>query len=258
MIKFPSIPRGEPLAVSATLFVTYAKCPDQALGRLRGAYPEESKASFTGGLAHRVFARHLTGGAIGETDFGQVCREEIGASMNPKLGALGLKPSQLRNVIHEVGDLYEKFKALSVDGFRTSEVFVEVEPQPDVKLRGSIDAVFDDAGGVRLVDWKTGGLYEVEKQLSFYSLLWAIDRASLPVRVEAVSIGSGERVATVPTVAEVEATASEVATMVGDFRAAFAAGREQIDRVGGPWCRFCPLLDSCGEGAAAVRVADAG
>ena len=258
VIRFPSIPPGEPLAVSATLFVTYAKCPDQALGRLRGIYPEESRASFKGGLAHRVFARHLTGGAISEVDFAKVCREEIGAGMNPKLGALGLRPSQLRNVIQEVGDLYGKFKALSTDGFRTSEVFVEVEPQPDLTLRGSIDAVFDDAGGVRLVDWKTGGLYEVDKQLSFYSLLWAMDQNALPAQVEAVSIGSGERVTTVPTVDEVEATASIVASMVTDLRAAFAAGCEQVERVGGPWCRFCALLDSCSEGAAAVRVGDAG
>ena len=64
VIQFPEVPPGEPLVVSATLYVTYTKCPDQALGRLRGLYPPESPASFKGGLAHRIFARHLRSGEI--------------------------------------------------------------------------------------------------------------------------------------------------------------------------------------------------
>lgn len=258
MIDFPAVPRGEPLVVSATLFVTYAKCPDQALGRLRGIYPPESRASFKGGLAHRVFSRHLTDGAIAAGDFENACRQEIGTGMNPKLGALGLKPSQLGSVIKEVGDLYERFKAMSSEGFRSSEVFVEVEPAADLKLRGSIDAVFDDADGVRLIDWKTGGLYEVEQQLGFYAMLWAMERGELPRRVEAVSIGSGERVFAVPDLDAISSTAAAVAAMVSEVRRVFAAGGEQLDRIGGPWCRFCAQLDSCSEGAAAVRIADAG
>jgi hypothetical protein len=258
VIEFPSVPPGEPLVVSATLFVTYSKCPDQALGRLRGIYPPESTASFKGGLAHRVFSRHLTSGAIGSSDFESVCRQEIGSGMNPKLGALGLKPSQLSSIIREVGDLYDRFKALSSEGFRSSEVYVEVVPATDVKLRGSIDAVFDDEDGVRLIDWKTGGLYQVEQQLGFYAMLWAMDRGELPSRVEAVSIGSGERITAVPDLSGVQSTAAEVATMVGEVRRAFAVGGNQLERIGGPWCRFCAQLDSCSEGAAAVRVADAG
>jgi hypothetical protein len=244
--------------VSATLFVTYTKCPDQALGRLRGFYPPESRASFKGGLAHRIFARHLNDGVIGSSAFEKVCRQEIGSGMNPKLGALGLKPSQLSGVIKEVGDLYDRFKALSGAGFRASEVFVEVEPAADLKLRGSIDAVFDDEDGVRLIDWKTGGLYEVEQQLGFYAMLWAMDRGELPSRVEAVSIGSGERITAVPDLGGVRSTAAAVASMVGEVRRTFATGADQLERVGGPWCRFCAQLDSCSEGAAAVRVADAG
>ena len=161
MIDFPEVAPGERLVVSATLFVTYGKCPDQALGRMRGFYPPESRASFKGGLAHRVFARHLSGGEIGASEFDRVCKEEIGSSMNPKLGSLGLKPSQLSGVIREVGDLYERFKTISTEGFQGSEVQLDVDPAQDLTLRGSIDAIFDDDGGVRLVDWKTGGLYEV-------------------------------------------------------------------------------------------------
>ncbi len=258
MIDFPEVAPGEPLTVSATLFVTYSKCPDQALGRMRGFYPPESRASFRGGLAHRVFARHLVGGEIGAGDFDKVCKEEIGSSMNPKLGSLGLKPSQLDGVIREVGDLYQRFKTISTEGFRSSEVLLDVEPVEDLTLRGSVDAIFDDSRGVRLVDWKTGGLYEVEQQLGFYALLWVLDRDELPGRVEAVSVSSGERVSATPSVETVMATATATAALVTELRAAFDTGRERLARLAGPWCRYCALLDGCDEGRAAVKVSNAG
>ncbi|MDJ0923835.1 MAG: PD-(D/E)XK nuclease family protein [Acidimicrobiia bacterium] len=258
MIEFPEVPPGEPLVVSATLFTTYGKCPDQALGRMRGLYPPESTASFKGGLAHRVFARHLSHGPIDGEAFDLVCREEIGSGMNPKLASLGLRPSQLSGVIKEVGDLYQRFKTLSSDGFRETETLVEVEPAEDLMLRGSIDAVFDDETGVRLVDWKTGGLYDVELQLDFYAMLWALDKGTLPGRVEAVSIGSGERVGSTPTEASVTGTAATTAELVRELRNAFAAAEDHLDRYAGPWCRYCALLDGCSEGAAAAKVVDAG
>ena len=177
--------------------------------------------------------------------------------MNAKLGSIGLRPSQLTAVINEVGDLYDRFKTLSSHGFRVAEVFVEVEPAEDLKLRGSIDAVFDDDDGVRLVDWKTGGLYETEQQLGFYAMLWALDRGELPTRVEAVSIGSGERLASEPSLSDVVATAGAVADMVREIRIAFEEGRSHLERTAGPWCRFCPQLSECSEGSAAIRVADA-
>ena len=135
VIQFPKVLPGEPIVVSATLYMTYTRCPDQALGRVHGVYPEESKVSFRGGLAHRVFARHLEQGPIGAHNMEQVCREEIGSGLNPKLGALGLRPSQLSAVIREVGDLYQRFKELSMEGFRSAEVFLEVEPVSGVTLR---------------------------------------------------------------------------------------------------------------------------
>ena len=257
MIEFPRIIDGDAISVSATLFMTHTRCPDQALGRLHGLYPEESRASFKGGLAHRVFARHLGEGPVSSGEFERVCKQEIGTALNPKLGSLGMKPSELSSVIQEVGDLYQKFKTLSSEGFRSAEVFIETEPASGVTLRGSVDAVFDDEDGVRLVDWKTGGLYETEQQLSFYALLWALEEGELPARVEAVSIGSGERITAVPTIDELNTTAGAVAEMVNELRAALTAAKEHILRVGGPWCRYCPSLDDCSEGAAAVRLADA-
>lgn len=257
VIEFPRVIAGERIAVSATLFMTHARCPDQALGRLHGIYPDESRASFKGGLAHRMFARHLGTGPIADDDFDRVCKQEIGAALNPKLGSLGMKPSELSAVIQEVGDLYQKFKSLSSAGFRVAEVFIETEPATGVTLRGSIDAVFDDEDGVRLVDWKTGGLYETQQQLSFYALLWALEHGRLPARVEAVSIGSGERLAATPTVPAVTKTAEAVAAMVNELRTALAQSQDHLLRTGGPWCRYCPSLDECSEGAAAVRLADA-
>lgn len=178
--------------------------------------------------------------------------------MNPKLGSLGLRPSQLRGVIKEVGDLYDRFKVLSGEGFRASEAYIELEPASGITLRGSIDAVFDDPEGVRLVDWKTGGLYETEEQLRFYAMLWALETGVLPRRVEAVSIASGERIESVPTRDSVVTTTESTADLVGRIRAAFATEIPRLERTAGPWCRFCALLDECGEGAAAVKVGDAG
>src|SRR4030042_1340987 len=88
----PAVAPGEPIVRSATTFVAFGRCPEQAAGRLRGVFPAESRPGFVGGLAHRLFARHLSVGPISEGGFAMACREEIGAAMNPKLGALGLRP----------------------------------------------------------------------------------------------------------------------------------------------------------------------
>jgi hypothetical protein len=125
-----------------------------------------------------------------------------------------------------------------------------------VTLRGSVDAIFDGESGVRLVDWKTGGLYETEEQLAFYALLWALVHEELPARVEAVSIGSGESVVARPTADSVQATASVVADMVDELRGALRLDDSELDKTAGPWCRYCALLSTCREGAAAIKLAD--
>ncbi len=157
VVEFPPVPPGEDIVLSATTYASYRRCPEQAAGRLRGVYGPESRSAFVGGLAHRVFAKHLTQGEIAPGELTAVCREEIGSGMNPKLAALGLKPSQLASVIEEVGSLYDRFKATSREGLVGAEVALESEPADGVILRGAVDAVFDDAAaGVRLVDWGCG------------------------------------------------------------------------------------------------------
>jgi hypothetical protein len=255
-ILFPDVPPGEDLVISATTYVSFERCPEQAAGRMRGVYGPESRVSFVGGLAHRIFARHLSGGPIPPDSFASACREEIGGGMNAKLGALGLKPSALAGVIEEVGQLYDRFKAMGTEGFEGAEVDLEATPAEGVLLRGRIDAVFDEgAAGVRLVDWKTGGLGDPGVQLAFYALLWALDRGEIPGKVEAVSVGSGERMDEVPTRSGIEATAARTARMVAVLREAFTDGRS-LDRVAGPWCRWCPLLDECPEGQATTKLLD--
>ena len=259
MIEFPAVRPGEDIVISATTYVTYLKCPEQAGGRLRGVYGEESRRSFSGGLGHRVFARHLRDGPIEAGDFDQVCREEIGSSMNAKLTGLGLRPSELRDVIAEVGELYNRFRSMRHEGFAGAEVSLEAEPAPGVVLRGSIDAVFDGDTGLRLVDWKTGSVPDAATdQLRFYALLWALQRDELPARVEALSVASGEQVAEVPTEPVVQATADAVAAMIDRIRSAWEDGGEPLERTAGPWCRYCPLLEGCSEGSAAVKVASGG
>ncbi|MEE9298912.1 MAG: PD-(D/E)XK nuclease family protein [Acidimicrobiia bacterium] len=255
-LEFPPVVPGDDVVLSASTFVAFERCPEQAAGRLRGVYGPESRSSFIGALAHRVFARHLSIGSIDDADFVAVCREEIGGGMNPKLAALGLKPSQLTGVIEEVGGLYDRFKTLRAEGFAGAEVTLEAEPADGVVLRGSIDAVFDTDGGVRLVDWKTGNLGEPDTQLYFYALLWALERGEIPVLIEAVSVKTGERTDAVPSRTLIDGTATKAARAVDALRESWRRGSE-LDRIAGPWCRWCPLLDECSEGRAAVEVLEA-
>lgn len=254
MSGFPAVAPGEPIVVSATAYVTWLRCPEQARGRLAGEYPEDTPQSFRGALAHRVFARHLVDGPLAPDDFGLTCREEIGRALNPKLGPLGLnRPSRLEAVVREVGELYERFKRFSTEGFSGAEVTLHHEATPGVTLRGVVDAVFDAAGGVRLVDWKTGALGAAEPQLDFYAMVWWLERRELPVLVEAASVVTGERFERSPSLDDVDETAHRVARLVSDVRMAFSRD-DGLEAVGGPWCRYCPLLAGCAEGSAAMRV----
>lgn len=259
VIRLPETVAGEQLAVSATLFATYRSCPQQALGRLHGVYPADTIASFRGSLAHRIFARHLTMGPIPDVDLERAFREEIGASdghLNMKLGPLGLsRPSRLNPVLAEVGDLYARFKRLSTEGFRSAEVSLEANVGNGVTLRGRVDAVFDGAGGAAIIiDWKTGSrLDDVGPQLAFYALIWAFEHDELPERVEAASVRTGERTGIVPSIEQAELTAGEIARMVDVLRNALRSGGD-VGRHGGPHCRWCPLLEECAEGTAAVEI----
>lgn len=254
MFDFPTVTPGDPVRISASTFVAFRQCPDSALARLQGEWGPESRAAFSGGLAHRLFARHLGGNPISEADLGPVCRSEIGGSnLNYKLGALGLKPSELAKVIDEVGAIYERFKRIPTEGFEGAEVSLVAEPADGVTLIGSVDAVFAGESGVRLVDWKTGELGEVVDQLHFYALLWALDKNELPGAVEALSVKTGERISEVPSSGVVKETAHQVAEMVDRLRSAWE-GNAGIERRGGPWCKYCGILDSCSEGRAATRL----
>lgn len=252
----PPVVPGVRVMVSASTYVQYMRCPEQAGARLRGIFPEDSVASFRGVLAHRIFARHLERGEVPASDFTQACKEEIGAGLNPKMVSLGLRPGQVTSVINEVQDIYKRFTKLGTTGFSAAEVRIDVEPWDDVGLRGVIDATFIDETVVRLVDWKTGALGDAGHQMDFYALLWWLDRDALPDRIEAVSVKTGEQVASVPTLDDVHATAARVAQLVTSYRTA-ETGDPEMERFAGPWCCFCPVLAACPEGASAVAIASA-
>ncbi len=245
---------GEPVVVSASTYVTYRTCPEQAVARLRGHYPGDTRAGFRGGLAHRVFARHLADGPIDDARFESVCREEIGQALNPSMARIGLRPSELRGLITEVGELYERFKRMPATGFRNAEVALEVEPSPGVALKGTVDAVFESDGSIRLVDWKTGLLGAARHQLMFYAALWALERGELPATVEAISVATGERLERTPTHAEATDCLDLVADFVSRARESLASNAS-LARIAGPWCRYCPVLDGCEEGSAAIGLA---
>lgn len=256
MISFPPVKPGEDIRVSASSFVAFYQCPERAGAHYRRVFSPDSKASFRGGLAHRLFARHLGQGEIQPGEFEQICREEIGSSnLNHKVAALGLKPSSLGSIIEELGLIYERFKRLPTEGFDSAEVFFDIEPAAGVNLIGQVDAVFVVDDGFKLVDWKTGALGEAARQLGFYALLWALEKGELPARVEALSVGTGEQYSEIPSRRDVETTAADVAGMIDELRDVWE-NSGTLDRRGGPWCRFCPVLEGCEEGASAAEVAD--
>ena len=259
MVTLSEVPAGEAFGVSATLFVTYRKCPQQALARLQGVYPAPSVASFKGALAHRLIARHLTHGPIEDGDLPLVCRMETGANLNGQMAAIGIKPSEFRAVVAEVSDVYTRFRShpLAEEGPVEAEVSFADEVSDGITLKGRIDAVYGSGDSARIVDWKTGAHLgdDVDTQLGFYALAWKYRTGSMPAATEAMSLATGERVSSVPTAAGLEVIERDVAAMVTDLRSAMAAGAE-LERVAGPYCRWCPLLDDCSEGAAAVTLLD--
>ena len=249
LVSFPQVTPGDAIRLSASTYVAWKKCPDSANVRLQGIYGPDSRPAFLGSLAHRIFARHLSAGPITDEEFVNACREEIGASnLNHKISSLALKPSTLAGIIEEVRDLYQRFTKLPGEGFEGSEVVMGFANDDGVELVGTIDAVYrEDLGGHRLVDWKTGEVGEAEDQLMFYSLLWALEREEVPAYVEAVSVKTGERFRTVPSAADIERVATEVGRLIDEVRMAWSEGSD-LRRRGGPWCKFCPILEDCPEG----------
>lgn len=252
LVSMPPVIPGDDIQLSASTYVAWKRCPDSANVRLQGVYGPDSRPAFLGSLAHRIFARHLTAGPIASDEFVQACKEEIGGSnLNHKLASLGLKPSALAGVIEEVRSLYERFTRLPGEGFDGSEVHMEHETAEGVRLVGKIDAVYrEDLGGHRLVDWKTGEIGEPEDQLMFYSLLWVLQKDEVPAYVEAVSVQTGERYRTVPSTQDVKRVAADVGQLVNEMRRSWAEG-VSLDRHGGPWCKYCPILTECAEGQSA-------
>jgi len=251
-ITIPHVIPGDPLRISASTFVAWKRCPDQANAMLRGIYGPDSRPAFLGSLAHRIFSRHLNRGPIDAEEFDQACREEIGAStLNFKMGGLEIKPSSLSGMIEEVRGLYDRFVRFPGAGFEGSEVPLAHQTDGGVELVGKVDAIYrEDVGGHRLVDWKTGELGDPVDQLRFYSLLWALERDEVPVCVEAVSVKTGESHRAHPTMEELEGVAAEVAAMAAEMRGSWNQGTA-LERRAGPWCRYCPILEECPEGQAA-------
>jgi hypothetical protein len=78
-------------------------------------------------------------------------------------------------------------------------------------------------------------------------------RGELPGTIEAVSVATGERFEATPTIEAAKVTALRVAGLVSELREALAAA-DDVERRGAGWCRYCPLLAGCDEGAVAVAV----
>ncbi|HKX75435.1 MAG TPA: PD-(D/E)XK nuclease family protein [Acidimicrobiia bacterium] len=253
MLRFPPVPDGPPVRISATAYLAFQECEAQAQARFGGAYPADSAPAFFGVLAHRIFARHLVSGPI--DDMAQAVREEIGSGLNAKMAAVGInRPSQLATTIRRLGPLYDRFRRLSEEGFMAAEVPLEVEPVKDVVLIGKVDALFHEGNPAPLLrDWKTGPLADPLKQLLYYAYLWAWKRAVVPT-VEAISLQTGEQLRKVPTQADLREVGERLAALVTAIRQTWA--ETPAPRRAGPWCRFCPIMSNCPEGKVAAAVAN--
>lgn len=241
----------ESLRISASGYTAYRDCPALFGARLDGKFGADSIASFKGRLAHAVFARHLESGDIADHEFEGVCRREIGGStLNYRMVDLGLGIAAMRETIAEVGEMYQRFKKYPTEGFAGAEVHIEHDFRPGVTILGRIDAIYDEDGSVRIVDWKSGELGEAEHQLRFYSLLWTLSKGKMPGAVEAFSVRTGESYRERPDQQSVDAVADEIDALVADVRSG-----EALERRPGMYCRFCPILSECSEGQAAQRVA---
>lgn len=255
MIEFPIPIPGDPVRISATLLTTYERCPGEAEGRLKGIYGEDSVASFTGALLHRVIRRHLEDGPIEPETIPHVCREEIGQGrLNAKMNAVGLgSSSRLEPVFASISEKYERFQRYPQEGFHSAEHLIEVEPVDGVTLVGKIDAVFENTGGLRLVDWKSGDLGSPRVQLGFYALIWTLHSGTTPGEIEVVSLGTGERHAEPVTEAWMQSVAATVSDLASEIRRFWSTGAP-LPLSAGPWCRYCPLNDQCSEGQAALSL----
>ena len=255
MIEVPPPTPGDPVRISATLLATYERCAGEAEGRLRGIYGGDTVASFTGALLHRVIRRHLEDGPIEPESIPHVCRVEIGQGrLSTKMNAVGLSSTtRLEPVFRSIAEKYERFQRYPQDGFRSAEQLIEVEPVEGVTLVGKIDAVFDGEDGLRLVDWKSGGLGSPRSQLGFYALLWTLHGGAMPAEIEVVSLGTGERHAEPVTAAWMESVAAKVSDLATVIRR-FRVTGDPLPLSAGPWCGYCPLSDQCSEGQAALAL----
>ena len=255
---FADLSEGEPLSISASLFTVYSKCPQQALARVQGIYGAPSVAAFKGSLAHKIFAHHLQDGEIPSEQFEQRCKELVGQHFGGQMASLHMTNSGFSELVVGVEELYERFKLLPTDGFSSAETPFDVDLGNGLTLRGRIDAVYDDENGKRIVDWKTGSfLGDAAPQLEFYAMAWQVLHDELSVATEASSLATGENMHIAPTQESVESTIHSVGQMIEQLRSAIEAGSD-LARVAGPYCQWCPLLDTCDEGASALEILSSG
>jgi RecB family exonuclease len=176
--------------------------------------------------------------------------EHLGESM----AGLRMSITDFNGIVGEVGEMYRRFRRISSEGFMAAEDPIEAEAGDSILLRGRIDAVFDNGAGTRIVDWKTGSfLDDAAPQLDFYALAWKLVHGVPPVSAEATSLATGEQMQRHPDEVSVAATMREIGAMVAAIRHAVETMTE-LERTAGPHCTWCPLLDDCSEGRAAVAI----
>lgn len=235
----------EQINVSASLYTTWKKCPVQARGRLDGHYQPDTIDTFRGLLAHRIFARHINQGPIPVTEFALACKQEIGSSnLNWKMRDLGISGRQLEGIILVVSDLYARFRTVA-KRFHPVKAEIHLEaPFGDHKLVGRIDA---ESSVGQLIDWKTGELGDAADQLRFYATLHRYATGAWPSSTLAVSVTTGE------VHSEwIDPRKDDLTFELTEMIAELLEGA--VTETPGPWCQWCPLLETCEPGTRALTL----
>ena len=243
--------RPDTLRISATLYTTWLNCPTSAQARLDGHYQPPTIHTFRGLLAHRIFAHHLNHGPIPPDNYIQVARSEIGGSqLNYIIRDLGLKPSQVRLEIDRSQHLYDVWQTLPLHryGYTGIEESFTVPLNPGAELVGRVDAVTRTG---QIIDWKTGSLDNAEPQLAFDLLAWTLAGRTEPgitPSAAAIAIPTGEVLTVTYTPTLAAKLADDLAQLIADLTGPTPPPR------GGPWCRYCPIHQTCPEGAATLEL----
>jgi PD-(D/E)XK nuclease superfamily len=120
-----------------------------------------------------------------------------------------------------------------------------------VTISGVIDAIVKTTDGLRLLDWKTGGLIRTDEQLRWYLALYSMDYPDVRLEAWAVNLFSSETI----LVKDFETPQQWLYTKVKALLTSLQIARDNpYKTVSGQQCWYCPYAQECDSSKAKPRV----